>query len=140
MHEQIFFFRARATAVRATMHLGGKRGQLPSLELLDSQPDGETPNYGFMIRIQDRRTGVANEAAEFYSPEYSKDLQPKLRVLCQSQPPFTFLVSTRVPGLPAELTTRVTPHENQAFTVRGETSGTCSSNPERCTQSAQTST
>ena len=87
---------------------------------LQAWVNGESPNYGFMIQIQDERTGVANEASGFYSREYPKeDLQPRLRVLCQSQPPFTFLISTRASGLPAELSTRVTSDVNQTVTVHG---------------------
>jgi hypothetical protein len=82
--------------------------------------NGEAPNYGLMIRIQDERTGVANEASGFYSREYSKhDLTPKLRVLAQNQPSFTFLVSTHVVGLPPELSSRIISDTNETITVRG---------------------
>ena len=82
--------------------------------------NGEAPNYGLMIRIQDERTGVANEASGFYSREYSKhDLTPKLRVLARNQPSFTFLVSTHVAGLPPELSSRIISDTNETITVRG---------------------
>jgi hypothetical protein len=82
--------------------------------------NGDTPNYGLMIRIQQERTGVANEASGFFSREYPKhDLTPKLHVLCQNQPPFTFLVSTHVAGLPPELSTRIVSDTNENITVPG---------------------
>jgi len=87
--------------------------------------NGDAPNHGLMIRIQNERMGVANEASGFYSREYSKareDVRPRLRVLCQSQPPFTFLISTNVIGLPADLSTQVT-SGNQTITVHGGGTG-----------------
>jgi len=85
----------------------------------------DAPNYGFMIGIDNERTGVANEASGFYSKEYSKareDIGPRLRVLCQSQPPFTFLISTHVVGLPPELSTQIM-SRNQTTTVHGDETG-----------------
>jgi len=87
--------------------------------------NGDAANYGLMIRIENERTGVANEASGFYSREYSKareDVGPRLRVLCQSQPPFTFLISTHVVGLPSELSTQIM-SGNQTTTVHGEGTG-----------------
>ena len=82
--------------------------------------NGDAPNYGLMIRIQDEKTGVANEASGFYSREYPKeDLKPKLHVRYQSRPPFTYLFSTKIVGLPEDLTTRLTTDENLTIQVRG---------------------
>lgn len=82
--------------------------------------NGETPDYGLMIRIQHERTGVPNEASGFFSREYSKhDVTPKLHVLCQNEPPFTFLVSAHVAGLPPELSTRIVSDTKENITVSG---------------------
>jgi len=85
--------------------------------------NGDIVNHGFMIRIQNEQVGVANQASGFYSREYPKEeVHPRIRVLCHSQPPFTFLISTHVVGLPSELSTQIT-SGNQTTTVHGEGTG-----------------
>ena len=79
----------------------------------------ETPNYGLMIRINNERTGVANEASGFYSREYPKELTPKLRVLCQNNPPFTYLSTIHLSGLPDELSSVVTADGTMRIKVYG---------------------
>jgi hypothetical protein len=83
--------------------------------------NGENPNYGFMIRIQTEKTGVANEASGFYSRQYPKEiLKPKLRVFSQNNPPFTYLSTVRVSGLPTELSSVVTADDAVRIQVSGE--------------------
>jgi hypothetical protein len=83
--------------------------------------NGDTPNYGFMIRIQNERTGVANEASGFWSRHYAKEeMTPKLHILCASQPPFTYTFAARVSGLPSGLTSVITADNRAAISVSEE--------------------
>jgi len=85
-----------------------------------SWTNGEAANYGFEIRVRNERTGAANEASGFYSREYPKEeLKPKLRVLCKSHPPFTYLIAVHVSGLPAELLSLVAADETQTTAAPG---------------------
>ena len=88
---------------------------------VQSWVNGDVTNYGFVISIQNERTGVANEASGFYSREYPKDeLKPKLRVLCKNHPPFTYFVGVHLSGLPAELSSLVVADESLRTVTRGD--------------------
>jgi hypothetical protein len=83
--------------------------------------NGDSPNYGFMIQIQNEKTGAANEASGFWSRQYPKEqVKPKLRVFCQNNPPFTYLSTVRMSGLPAELSSVVTADDTVRVQVSGE--------------------
>jgi len=82
--------------------------------------NGGSPDYGFMIRIQNEQKGASNEASGFYSREYPKEeVRPKLEVLCASQPPFTYVFSARVNGLPSDLASVITADNRSTITVSG---------------------
>ncbi|MGA2240172.1 MAG: DNRLRE domain-containing protein, partial [Candidatus Bathyarchaeia archaeon] len=82
--------------------------------------NGSTPDYGFMIRIQNEQKGASNEASGFYSREYPKEeVRPKLQILCASQPPFTYVFSVRVSGLPSDLASVITADNRSTITVSG---------------------
>lgn len=82
--------------------------------------NGEVPNYGFMIGIQNERTGVANEASGFYSREYPKEeFKPKLRVFCRNNAPFTYLFTIHLSGLPDNLLSTVTVDDAVRMKAKG---------------------
>ena len=86
---------------------------------VQSWVNGDTANYGFMIRIQNEKTGVANEASGFYSRQYPGAVKPKVHILCASHPPFTYVFPTRVNGLPSNLTSVITADNGVAIKVTG---------------------
>jgi hypothetical protein len=82
--------------------------------------NGSTPDYGFMIRIQNEQKGASNEASGFYSREYPKEeVRPKLQILCASQPPLTYVFSARVNGLPSDLASVITADNRSTIRVSG---------------------
>ena len=83
--------------------------------------NGDAQNYGFMIRIHDEKTGTANEASGFYSRQYPKEeVKPRLRILCQNNPPFTYLSTVHVSGLPAEMSNVISADDGTRTQVSGE--------------------
>ena len=87
---------------------------------VQSWVNSDTPNYGFMVSIQNERTGVANEASGFYSRNYPGAVRPKLHILCASRPPFTYVFATHVNGLPSNLTSVITADNGVAIKVGGQ--------------------
>ena len=86
--------------------------------------NGNQPNYGLMIRIHNEKYNLgaseADEASGFYSREYLKeDVQPRLRVLSEDNPPFTYMFQTRVAGLPAELSSVIKADNGVTIKVAG---------------------
>jgi hypothetical protein len=87
---------------------------------VQSWVNGDTANYGFMISIQNERTGVANEASGFYSRNYPGAVRPKLHISCANHPPFTYIFATRVNGLPSNLTSVITADNGVDIKVAGQ--------------------
>jgi hypothetical protein len=86
---------------------------------VQSWVNGDAANYGFMIRIQNEKTGAANEASGFYSREYPGAVKPRVHILCASHPPFTYIFPTRVNGLPSNLASVFTADNGVAIKVKG---------------------
>jgi hypothetical protein len=86
---------------------------------VQSWVNGDAANYGFMIRIQNEKTGAANEASGFYSRQYPEAVKPRVHILCASHPPFTYIFPTRVNDLPSNLTSLITADNGVAIKVKG---------------------